>query len=161
MNFLTRFFHCMALAVPLLLGVSSYAQNASVSQFEANKNVVREFYKHFPADPEAASQVLADDYVEHAPRFVGYNQVHHVSGKQGFLQATKSILGGISRGGEKGAPPVRVPELTMAEGDLVTFIWKRPVTDPTNPSQTYDAFTFDTYRVKNGKLAEHWDAGTK
>jgi predicted SnoaL-like aldol condensation-catalyzing enzyme len=30
--------------------------------------------------------------------------------------------------------------------------------DPTaEPGKFYEAFTFDTFRVKNGKLTEHWD----
>ena len=150
------------LAAPLLLTPVGQAQSAATAaQFEANKNLVRELYKNFPANPEAAAQVLADYYVEHAPRFVEYNQVNHMNGKPGFIQATKSILGGIGRAGERGAPQARVPELTLAEGALVTFIWKRSVPESKDPSKNYEAFTFDTYRVKNGKLAEHWDAGTK
>lgn len=156
-------FRCMlVLTAPFLLATLAGGQNnAKSSQFESNKNLVREFYKHFPADPEAAAQLLADDYIEHAPRFVEYNQVNQTSGKQGFMQATKNILGGLGRGGGKGAPAVRVPELTLAEGDLVTFIWKRSVPDPKDQSKTYEGFSFDTYRIKNGKMAEHWDAGTK
>ena len=158
LSILSRF----VLAAPLLLATAGQEQStATTAQFEANKNLVREFYKNFPANPEAAAQVLADDYVEHAPRFVEYNRVNHVNGKQGFIQATKGILGGIGRTAGKGAPQARVPELTLAEGDLVTFIWKRSVPESKEPAKNYEAFTFDTYRVKNGKLAEHWDAGAK
>ena len=81
MNLPLRFRIPLALAVSLLLGAIGYDQSsASSSQFEANKNLVREFYENFPADPEAAARVLADDYIEHAPRFVEYNQLNHVSG---------------------------------------------------------------------------------
>ena len=44
-----------------------------------------------------------------------------------------------------------------AECDLVTVIHKDFRQDPTAPPGTfYEAFTFDTFRVKNGKLVEHW-----
>jgi predicted SnoaL-like aldol condensation-catalyzing enzyme len=46
----------------------------------------------------------------------------------------------------------------MAECDLVTIIHKNYRQDPTAPAGTfYEVFTFDTFRVRNGKLTEHWD----
>ena len=46
----------------------------------------------------------------------------------------------------------------MAECDLVTIIHKNFRQDPTAPAGTfYEVFTFDTFRVRNGKLVEHWD----
>ena len=46
----------------------------------------------------------------------------------------------------------------MAECDLVTVIHRNNRQDPTAPPGTfYEAFTFDTFRVRNGKLVEHWD----
>ena len=29
--------------------------------------------------------------------------------------------------------------------------------DPVTPGRWFEAFTFDMFRVKNGKLVEHWD----
>jgi predicted SnoaL-like aldol condensation-catalyzing enzyme len=46
----------------------------------------------------------------------------------------------------------------MAECDLVTIVHKNYRQDPTAPAGTfYEVFTFDTFRVRNGKLVEHWD----
>ena len=46
----------------------------------------------------------------------------------------------------------------MAECDLVTIVHKNFRQDPTAPAGTfYEVFTFDTFRVRNGKLVEHWD----
>ena len=46
----------------------------------------------------------------------------------------------------------------MAECDVVTVIHKNFRQDPTAaPGTWYEVFTFDTFRVRNGKLVEHWD----
>jgi len=50
-------------------------------------------------------------------------------------------------------------DIVMAEGDLVTLVQKVPRKDASG--QTYDSFWFDTLRVKNGKLVEHWDNAMK
>ena len=47
----------------------------------------------------------------------------------------------------------------MAECDLVTVIHKSYRQDPTAAAGTfYEGFTFDTFRIRNGKLVEHWDS---
>ena len=46
----------------------------------------------------------------------------------------------------------------MVECDIVTIIHKNYRQDPTAaPGTFYEVFTFDTFRVKNGKFTEHWD----
>ena len=40
-------------------------------------------------------------------------------------------------------------------------MWKVKKPEPSNPAKTYDSFWFDMFRVKDGKLVEHWDNATK
>ena len=39
----------------------------------------------------------------------------------------------------------------------MTIIHKNNQLDPTAEGRFYEAFTFDTFRIRNGKLVEHWD----
>src|SRR4029434_8599814 len=67
---------------------------------------------------------------------------------------------GAGRGQAAGPqPPAGNPlEIVMAECALVTIIHKNNRQDPTAAAGTfYEVFTFDTFRVRNGKLVEHWD----
>ncbi len=62
---------------------------------------------------------------------------------------------------EVGATLKNPPALITAEGDLVTYVFKQVVADPKDKSKTYERFSFDTFRVKGGKIVEHWDGASR
>jgi predicted SnoaL-like aldol condensation-catalyzing enzyme len=49
----------------------------------------------------------------------------------------------------------------VAEGDLIVFSFKRDLPDPKDSTETYTATWFDMMRIKDGKVAEHWDYGAR
>ena len=114
----------------------------------------------------AAERVaLADpSYKQHNPAFVKGGREAGLSDYDYF----KSRFGGPPQAGRQGgapppaanpAPPQGNPlEIVMVECDLVTIIHKNYRQDPTASAGTwYEVFTFDVFRVRNGKLVEHWD----
>jgi predicted SnoaL-like aldol condensation-catalyzing enzyme len=135
---------------------------ATPTQLEANKKVAMEFFR-----PGVDRVALADpSYKQHNPAFVKGGREAKLSDYEYF----KSRFGGPPRGGGPGAgagrgaadgpqPPQGNPlEIVMAECDLVTIVHKNFRQDPTAAAGTfYEVFTFDTFRVRNGKLVEHWD----
>ncbi len=136
---------------------------ATPAQLEANKKVAMEFFR-----PGVDRVALADPtYKQHNPAFVKGGREANLSDYEYF----KSRFGGPPRGGGPGAgagagrgaaeaqPPQGNPlEIVMAECDLVTIIHKNFRQDPTASAGTFhEVFTFDTFRVRNGKLVEHWD----
>jgi hypothetical protein len=107
--------------------------------------------------------MLDPGYIQHNPRFKKYALDHKVSD----LEAFKALMGqggggGGGRGGpaDGAAPPPGDPlAIVTAECDLVTIVHKNFRQDPTAPAGTwFEAYSFDAFRVKNGKLVEHWDA---
>jgi predicted SnoaL-like aldol condensation-catalyzing enzyme len=145
---------CAALAAPCCAAESAgAAARAEAARLEANKQLLlRDFA--LGRDLDARKQIRTPDYLQHNPRFVALTgsrgpeawatAIEHARGKAPLTDTDFSFRS--------------TPVLVMAEGDLVTAIYKAVLPDPDHPGQTYEAFTFETVRIRDGKLAEHWDA---
>ena len=168
----------MVLALPLFAAAPAAAQGgaqpnivfptAGCTATPAQLEEVRKAGIAFTTSQGAARVALADpSYKQHNPAFVKGAREAMMSDYDYF----KSRFGGppaARQGGPGGpggapaaapAPPQGNPlEIVMAECDLVTVIHKNFRQDPTAaPGTFYEVFTFDTFRVRNGKLVEHWD----
>jgi predicted SnoaL-like aldol condensation-catalyzing enzyme len=143
-----------ALAILLwtVAGTSVFAQGY-LSGLDSNKKVVFDFYRLVfePRNADLVPQYIAEDFIEHNPRFQ--------SGRENFVKTLKSLPAPASD--EIGDKLRNPPALIIAEGDLVTYIFKRNTPDPKDKTKTYEAFWFDTFRIKDRKIVEHWDAATK
>lgn len=134
---------------------------ATPAQLEANKKVAMEFFR---TRGEARVALADPSYKQHNPAFKKRAEDNHVSDyeeyKETFLAqaAGRGQLGGATATTPQ--PPEGNPfEVVTAECDIVTIVHKVYRQDPTaEPGKFYEAFTFDTFRVRNGKLVEHWDA---
>ncbi len=135
-----------------LTGVTAFAQGY-LSGPALNKKIVGDFYRIVfePRNPDLIDQYIAPDFVEHNPAIEG--------GRDGLVKFMKTLPRPTSD--DVGAEMKNPPAYITAEGDLVTFIFKEKVPDPKDKSKTYERFTFDMFRVKNGKIAEHWDGAAK
>ena len=139
------------LFVLLAAAPNAFPQNAP-SAVEANKKLVLDFFRVvFDAqNVAAADDFLAPDYVQHNPLVA--------TGRDGFVK--------YFRGKWKEPRPVQAalrnpPAEVVAEGDFVMVMWKANRPEPKDKSRTYESFWFDLFRVKDGKLAEHWDNALK
>jgi predicted SnoaL-like aldol condensation-catalyzing enzyme len=112
------------------------------SPLSANKTLVRDFYdlafnQHKPK--EAALKYLSEEYVQHNP--------HVGTGRQAFIDAFA---------GEKDDTSKAEFKRTLAEDDLVmlhSFKTEKP--------GDRGVAGVDLFRVKNGKITEHWDVNQK
>lgn len=178
---MNNLFRSMSLTVAMLSAVCACAQQpaavqanptpgctATPAQLEENKKVALAFFA-----PGVDRVALADpSYKQHNPAFKKRAEQNKVSDYEEFKAAFSGAgrQGGGGRGGPGGPggpqagpqPPAgNQLEIVTAECDIVTVVHKSYRQDPTaEPGTFYEAFTFDTFRVKNGKLVEHWDAAT-
>lgn len=127
---------------------------AAADQAQRNKQLVIDFYRHvFDArNPAAVKDFVTDDYHQHCR--------HMPQGRAG--------LEGLVTHHAAGAPPLPVqpdlkypPAFLVAEGDMVVIGGGLPQPDPERPGEFYDYFIVDTFRVRDGKLAEHWSSINK
>ena len=124
-----------------------------LSALETNKKVVFDFYRLVfePRNADLAEIYVAEDMIEHNPRMQ--------NGRAELVKFIQSLPKPASD--EVGATLKNPPALITAEGDLVTYVVKQVVADPKDKSKTYERFSFDTFRVKGGKIVEHWDGASR
>lgn len=135
----------LAFAVPV------YGQRPdTTAALETNKKLVLDWYAFAGSREERARRFLADDYIQHNPRFLKMNEMTGATGMEAWLRAGDAVRGRVSL-----VPHgilLRDPILIMAEGDLVTVVFKGVLPDPDAESQTYEAFAITVFRVRNGKF---------
>jgi predicted SnoaL-like aldol condensation-catalyzing enzyme len=115
----------------------------------ANKKLVFDFWREvFQArNMDLAPKYMAENYMQHNPTVA--------TGRQPFMD----FFGKFERQPVK--PTIDNLVTIMAERDLVVLAFRRELPDPKNPGQRYTTTWFDMLRIENGKIAEHWDYGTK
>lgn len=118
-------------------------------QLAANKKLVFDFWtKVFQArNMDLAPEYMAEDYMQHNPTVP--------TGREAFV----NFFGQFEQ------QPVKdtIDNLVtmVAERDLVILAFRREYPDPENEGETYTTTWFDMLRIEDGKIAEHWDYGTK
>jgi predicted SnoaL-like aldol condensation-catalyzing enzyme len=132
------------------------------SRLDANKQLLLDFFDSRQLSPEERSERFqTDDYTQHNPRFLKLDEQTRASGRRAWVRAyQETVKRGIKGVELNGIPLENPPVIIMAECDLVTAIYRGTLKDPDDPSRTYEAFAFETVRVRDGKFSEHWDQVT-
>jgi predicted SnoaL-like aldol condensation-catalyzing enzyme len=131
--------------------------SVSKKQLEANRKLVMDFFRA----QGAARVALADpSYKQHNPVF---KKRAAEKGETDYDEFKSAFLNPPPRPPQTDPrPPAQSPfEIVTAECDMVTVVHKVYLQDPTaSPGTFYESFRFDAFRVKDGKLVEHWDDAT-
>jgi len=115
----------------------------------ANKKLVYDFWREVfvGRDMTRAETYMAESYIQHNPNVP--------TGRAPFV----AFFG--TRPSQPAKPAIDDLVAILGDGDLVTLAFRRELPDPTKPGATYTTTWFDMFRIENGKIAEHWDYGTK
>lgn len=120
-------------------------------KYAANKKLVYDMWREFleAGQMESAEKYFAEDYMQHNP--------NAATGRKALVEFFS-----------KWAKPQAVADsikrdvvAIVAEGDLVVISFVSKRTDPANSDEKYTTTWFDMFRIKNGKIAEHWDSAEK
>ena len=154
-------------ALSLACGVSSLpavADDAGRSPAEQrNLAFVLDFWNNvfMKRDASRFAEFFAADYVDHNPNIT-------TPGLPGLLEYVRRLAARPAATPQSGAapkpsgqPPQSDVVIATVDGELVTLIRKKMLPDPQDPGKTYEAFGFETLRVHDGKIVEHWDSVTR
>ncbi|HTI67360.1 MAG TPA: hypothetical protein VL460_07415 [Caulobacteraceae bacterium] len=132
---------------------------ASKAELDANRKAATAFFRP-GITPEERTALLDPGYIQHNPVFVKYaadNKLNDYDAFKGLMAARRGPPAGA--GGGAAPPPANPLAVVTAECDMVTVVHENSRQVPgAAPGTWYKAYTFDTFRVKNGKLVEHWDS---
>lgn len=130
------------IALLIIVGVLASKQMGG-SDEQANKDLVLKFedLAFEKKDVNAAAALLSDDFKQHNPQ--------SPDGKEGFIQGIGGFL-------LKQNPNLKLTiKKVIAQDDLVVLhVFGKY--DNNNPAERGSAIV-DIFRIKDGKIAEHWD----
>jgi predicted SnoaL-like aldol condensation-catalyzing enzyme len=139
----------------------------SAAEIAAGRQLALDFFRPGITGTERAA-MLAPDYVQHNPVFKKVAKERGLTDAQAFPIALAQLVGGGGGGPPGGAagapPPPRPPQgnpfaAVFTDCDTTTILHQVWLQEPgAAPGTWYEAYTFDTFRVRNGKFVEHWDA---
>ena len=150
----------VGLAVAVVLSAASPAVAHDRPVEAVNKQVVLDFYKALnDADATGttkqriqsiAEKYVSPDYIQHAAAFADLPGGGTARDKLVRMFQTMPPM-----------PPLPAPKTisVMADGDLVMMLTARDMPDPAT-GRMQSAYVFNMFRVKGGRLVEHWDVGT-
>ncbi|WP_067671086.1 nuclear transport factor 2 family protein [Nocardia miyunensis] len=95
---------------------------------------------------DVMKRYVVEDYIQHDPNAPGH-------GLDNLIEHFRRVPIG------RGTPPPVVS--VVLDGDLGTVMMKMPMPDPVSPGETYDWYMITLFRVRDGKLAEHWSTFQK
>jgi predicted SnoaL-like aldol condensation-catalyzing enzyme len=124
---------------------------------QANKQLIVEFFGFQGGRQARADRFLADDYVQHNPRFLKMDPITGARGRQAWVTATEEAARRGWRLVDLPGIPLRNPIILMADGDLAHAVYRGTRPDPDAPGQTDEVFAFEAFRLRNGQFSEHWD----
>ncbi|MGZ3771280.1 MAG: nuclear transport factor 2 family protein [Bdellovibrio sp.] len=148
-----------------ILGMASYAHaslpvipavdqeqllKSNDPKLAGNKRLVFDFYRIILGGRrlELVSNFMLEDYMQHNPNVE--------TGMKGFLDYFRKL------GGPRPIPDQLHGLVSVqAEGDYVTLSFVNEIDDSNKKNAKYTTTWFDMFRIKNGKIAEHWDCDIK
>ena len=99
---------------------------------------------------ELAADYAAEDFIQHNPNIP--------TGRAALVTFFKSLGPAIDPIPDHIANP---PAVEGARGNFVWLVFEHKFKNPKDTSQSVYEYSFDLFRIQNGKIQEHWDGARK
>ncbi len=121
-------------------------------KLEANKELILDLFREVleAHHTELIGKYLAPDFIQHNPSAANGSEALAAYFNQRFPNPSP-IEAKVKR---------KIVSI-VAEGDMVVVIYPQEFPDPKDPTKKYTTSGFDAYRIKDGKVVEHWDNARK
>jgi predicted SnoaL-like aldol condensation-catalyzing enzyme len=121
-------------------------------KLQANKQLILDLFREVleAHHTELITKYLAPDFIQHNPSAANGAEALASYFKQRFPNP-EPIAAKVKR---------KIVAI-LAEGDMVVVIYPQEFPDPKDPAKKYTTSGFDAYRIKDGKVVEHWDNARK
>ena len=160
MRYASNILRLSSVGLVLAAGLAMASTAAANTPTEAaNKKVVLDFYAALNAAdasnstkeriPAIAEKYLSPDYKQHTLFLPGPG-----TDREKLIRMFQSRPAAPPAGGT--AMPRQRTDAVMAEGDKVMLLTSRDMRDPVT-GEVKPSYIFNMFRVKDGKLVEHWD----
>jgi predicted SnoaL-like aldol condensation-catalyzing enzyme len=140
----------LALATITCLPVQAQIKGKMTKQEEANLKLVEEWWK----------TVLVAHHLDQMTKFADENMIQHNPNAPNGLEALRKLFASrpVTDIPASITPP---PAIELSQGDIVLIVFDHEAKDPADASKTYHYNSFDGFRIKDGKIVEHWDGAQK
>jgi len=143
-----------AVAVAAAVLLSASAQAGEPNREETNKKLVHDFFAAI--DEAQASGTMKAKGRSIVERFIAPDYIQHRPGEQNGREAMVRRTESAQFLPAGGMPPTKLVAL-IADGDIVVRVVSLDIPDRATGTDS-PAFIWNMFRIRNGKLAEHWDA---
>ena len=140
----------LTLAVIGCLPVQAQIKGKMTKQEEANLKLVEDWWR----------TVLVAHHIDQMPKFADENMIQHNPNAPNGLEPLRKLF--------SSRPPTEIPAsitpppaIELSQGAIVLIVFDHEAKEPADPSKTYHYNSFDAFRIKNGKIVEHWDGAQK
>jgi predicted SnoaL-like aldol condensation-catalyzing enzyme len=99
---------------------------------------------------ELAASYAAEDFIQHNPNIP--------TGRAALVTFFKSLGPAIEPIPDRLANP---PVVEGAKGNFVWLVFEHTFKNPRDTSQSVYEYSFDLFRIQNGRIQEHWDGARK
>jgi hypothetical protein len=148
------------LGIPTLLHAAPAAAAADKACTREQEAANRKIVEVANSSPAGLAKAMHPDYVQHNPEMARFAEINGLSAAEATERMGKMILGGRpppAPAAEPGRPRDNNSYQIVAQCDLVVVVGEHWHPYPDNPSRYYATYFFNMWRVKDGKLFEHWD----